>query len=90
MVYFLLGVDWVWWVKRWLDFKLEFKLLGVTIFLGEAEAIQYYNEPNAWHLRTDWDNYLGGRGLLVVVGFRSHQRLACRTRVGFLRLVCWT
>jgi hypothetical protein len=58
-VYFPFGLDWVWWVKRWLDFKFEAKLFGVTIFLGASEAGKYYNEPNAWHLKSDWDNYLG-------------------------------
>jgi hypothetical protein len=58
-VYFPFGLDWMWWVKRWLDFKFQVSLDGIAVFLGAAEAEKYYNEPNAWHLRTDWDNYLG-------------------------------
>ena len=59
LIYFPFGLDWVWWLKRWLDFKFEVSFLGVSIFLRAVEAKRFYNKPNEWHLRTDWDNYLG-------------------------------
>lgn len=65
LVYFPFGLDWVWWVKRWLDFKFEVSFFGVSVFLGAVEAEKFYNEPNAWLRRTDWDNYLD---LPLVVG----------------------
>ena len=57
-VYFPLGLDVVWWVKRWLDFHYYLYLLNVPIFLGPVASPGYYHEPNAWHARGDWDNYL--------------------------------
>ena len=67
-VYFPLGLDVAWWVKRWLDFHFHVVLVwmkeGVefwsfTFFFGHEESEVYYSETNAWHRRADWDNYLG-------------------------------
>ena len=57
-VYFPLGLDVAWWVKRWLDFHFYLYALNVPIFLGPVASPGYYSEPNAWHERGDWDNYL--------------------------------
>jgi hypothetical protein len=46
LVYSPLGLDWVWWLIRYFDFKKD-----------PVEATKSYGEPNAWHLRSDWDNY---------------------------------
>ncbi len=59
VVYAPFGLDWVWWVHRWLDFNVRISLSGFTIFLGRFEAQMSYHEKNAWHQRSDWDNYLG-------------------------------
>jgi hypothetical protein len=58
-VYFPLGLDFVWWVKRWLDIHYYLYLGNSPIFLGPIASQGYYGEPNAWHSRNDWDNYLG-------------------------------
>ena len=43
-----LALDVTWWVIRYFDFKRD-----------PVEAAKRYGEPNAWHLQTDWDNWLG-------------------------------
>lgn len=43
-----LSLDVAWWVIRYYDFKRD-----------PVAAEESYGEPNAWHLRTDWDNWLG-------------------------------
>ncbi len=43
-----LSLDVVWWIIRWLDFRRD-----------PVWAEEHYGEPNAWHLQTDWDNWLG-------------------------------
>lgn len=43
-----LGLDACWWLIRYYDFKRD-----------PEKAKESYGEPNAWHLRTDWDNWLG-------------------------------
>jgi hypothetical protein len=48
VVYSPLGLDWVWWLIRFYDFKLD-----------SVKARYSYQEENAWHIRIDWDNYLG-------------------------------
>ena len=58
-VYFPLGLDAAWWVKRWLDFHFYLYMLNLPIFLGPVASPGYYKETNAWHARSDWDNYLG-------------------------------
>jgi hypothetical protein len=58
-VYFPLGLDFAWWVKRWLEFRFYLYILNVPIFLGPVASPGYYGESNAWHDRIDWDNYLG-------------------------------
>jgi hypothetical protein len=65
-VYFPLGLDVAWWVRRFVDFTLPYWVLVVpqwnwrlTLNLGRERAVDFYREPNAWHLRTDWDNYCG-------------------------------
>jgi hypothetical protein len=45
MAYSILALDVVWWVIRYVDIAIRNK--------------NTYGEPNAWHMRTDWDNYLG-------------------------------
>lgn len=42
------ALDVAWWLIRWWDFQCD-----------PLKAAQSYGEPNAWHLRTDWDNWLG-------------------------------
>ncbi len=59
-VYFPLGLDVVWWVKRWLDFHFRLYVYNVPIFLGPVASLGYYKEPYAWHARGDWDNYGAG------------------------------
>jgi hypothetical protein len=67
-VYFPLGLDVAWWVKRWLDLHFNVVLVwmrdgvefwSLTIFFGQEASEQYYLESNAGHARGDWDNYLG-------------------------------
>jgi hypothetical protein len=48
MVWDILMLDITWWVIRWWDFRIN-----------PGKAIRFYGEPNAWHLKTDWDNWLG-------------------------------
>ena len=43
-----LMLDVVWWLIRYYDFQKDYE-----------KAKESYNEPNAWHLQTDWDNWLG-------------------------------
>ncbi len=52
-----LGLDWVWWVIRWLDFRRD-----------PQAAAAFYHEPNAWHRLdgSDWD--AGGLGVFRVGG----------------------
>jgi hypothetical protein len=59
-VYFPLGLDVTWWVKRWLDFHIRLYVMNLPVFLGPVASPGYYKEPNAWHTRGDWDNYGGG------------------------------
>ncbi len=63
-VYFPLGLDIAWWVKRYFDFTYPYWVLKVekwnwylTLKLGRERAEKFYNEKNAWHEREDWDNY---------------------------------
>ncbi len=58
-VYFPLGVDWVWWLKRWLDFHVQLYVFNVLVFLGSVAAQGYYGGANPWHTQEEWDNYLG-------------------------------
>ena len=44
-----LGLDASWWLIRYFDYKRDY----------EKAKQQYWGEPNAWHDRNDWDNYLG-------------------------------
>jgi hypothetical protein len=46
-IYSPFGLDWVWWAIRYFDFQKD-----------PVKAQKNYGEPNAWHLQTDWDNYL--------------------------------
>ena len=59
VVYFPLGLDVAWWLKRLLDFKFRLVILDIEVFLGRSEAETFYNEKNEWHERRDWDNYGG-------------------------------
>ena len=43
-----LALDVVWWIIRYWDFKRD-----------PVKAAESYGEPNAWHSRGDWDNWLG-------------------------------
>jgi hypothetical protein len=65
-----LALDVTWWVIRYFDFKRD-----------PVKAAESYGEPNAWHSKEDWDNWLnmplvGGCywwwwllcGVLVVLG----------------------
>lgn len=45
LVYGPLALDIVWWLIRYIDIKYRNR--------------NTYGEPNAWHLQSDWDNYLG-------------------------------
>lgn len=63
-VYFPLGLDIAWWIRRYLDFTLPYKTLYVerwnwtlTLNLGREKAEQYYKEKNSWHQPLDWDAY---------------------------------
>ena len=60
VVYFPLGLDIAWWVKRWLDFHYRYVLGGITVSVGPESAPGYYGETNAWHAQSDWDNYFKG------------------------------
>jgi hypothetical protein len=42
-----LMLDVVWWLIRYYDFKKDY-----------GKAVLSYGEPNAWHSKTDWDNWL--------------------------------
>ena len=44
-----LGLDAAWWLIRYWDYHHN----------PEAIKRDYWNEPNAWHDRADWDNFLG-------------------------------
>ncbi|TRO45520.1 hypothetical protein E2P30_01440 [Candidatus Bathyarchaeota archaeon] len=48
VLWFPLILDVTWWVIRYYDFCND-----------QEKAKLSYNEPNAWHLQTDWDNWLG-------------------------------
>lgn len=48
MIWSILILDVVWWLIRYYDFCRDY-----------VKAVKMYGEPNPWHLRTDWDNYLG-------------------------------
>ena len=37
-VYFALGLDVAWWVKRWLDFRFYLYMLNVPVFLGPVAS----------------------------------------------------
>jgi hypothetical protein len=43
-----LALDVVWWLIRYWDFQVD-----------PVKATESYGEPNAWHSRDDWDNWLG-------------------------------
>ena len=60
MVYDILTLDVSWWIHRYLDYTRRVVLFGWVVFLGRKEAMKSYNmEFNAWHARSDWDNWLG-------------------------------
>ena len=46
MVWNILGLDVVWWVKRYWD-------------ITHGDVAVYLPETHAWHQREDWDNWLG-------------------------------
>ena len=48
LVWAPLALDVAWWLIRWIDFKRD-----------PVKAAESYGEPNAWHLQSDWDNWLG-------------------------------
>lgn len=48
MLWDTLMLDVTWWVIRYFDFQIR-----------PEYALKLYGEPNAWHLQTDWDNWLG-------------------------------
>lgn len=48
MLWDILILDVTWWIIRYYDYKRNY-----------AAAAKQYNEPNMWHLRGDWDNWLG-------------------------------
>ena len=54
VLWFPLILDVTWWVIRYYDFSKDYEKAKLS-----------YNEPNGWHLQTDWDNWLG---LPLVVG----------------------
>jgi hypothetical protein len=77
-VYFPLGLDVAWWVRRYLDFSLPYWVLVVpqwnwqlTLNLGREYAEKFYSELNAWHEFLDWDNY-GKLSLFSVGKFRCY------------------
>jgi hypothetical protein len=87
-VYFALGLDVSWWVRRFVDFTLPYMVLSVarwnwqlTLNLGRERAEKFYNELNAWHLPPDWDNY--------PVLFWLKQRPIPLFRVGRFRCYWW-
>jgi len=62
-VYFPLGLDVVWWIKRYLDFTRPHTVFRikrwdweVDLFYGRELSEKRYRETNAWHERDDWDN----------------------------------
>jgi hypothetical protein len=48
LVWAPLALDVVWWLIRYWDFQRD-----------PVKATESYGEPNAWHSRDDWDNWLG-------------------------------
>jgi hypothetical protein len=48
LVWAPLALDVVWWLIRYWDFQVD-----------PVKATESYGEPNAWHSRDDWDNWLG-------------------------------
>jgi len=48
MLWDILSLDVAWWIIRYYDFKKDYEKAKIS-----------YGEPNPWHLRTDWDNWLG-------------------------------
>jgi hypothetical protein len=92
VVYFPLGLDAAWWVKRWLDFHFNVVLVwmcdgvefwSLTFFLGREESEQYYSENNDWHTRGDWDKYLG---LPLVLGCYARWWIFGAASISFLVL----
>jgi len=48
MLWDTLILDVVWWLIRLYDYRVDYE-----------KAVRSYNwEPNAWHLQSDWDNWL--------------------------------